>query len=129
MMEGVGRHKRRASPPASTLVGYVFLVVSSVLNGPQLVGGSVVVRNFDLPEMKDAEAAFGPRVPGDGVTGALQVADPIDACGEALKNRHKGPWVALVERSLPSVDCDFLSKVRRVLVVRVRSLLTCFTSC
>lgn len=72
--------------------------------------------NVTLGPFPSQSAAFGPRIPswGRGVSGELQLADPLEAC-EPLKNNLSAgkPYVLLIQRSPPTKKCGFAEKVER----------------
>lgn len=107
-----------SSPPSSassSLVPLLLFVAAVLSSAPGHVSGSVVIRNYTFPEIQDEPAVFGPRIPAKGVTGTLKVAVPIEGCTGALTNPYTGPWIALLERSLPAKQCSFVLKVRSFL--------------
>ena len=101
------------SPLAASLF-LVAVVVTSLF--VENVRCDVVIRNYSssFPAIRDEPATFGPRLPAKGVTGPLKAADPITGCTEWLKNPYTGPWIALMERSVPAEQCSFVLKVRVV---------------
>eukprot|EP00873_Tetraselmis_striata_P010111 jgi/Tetstr1/430375/TSEL_020187.t1 len=117
------------------------ICVISLLAGAVPSLSSVVIQtgNFTLDPFADLPADFGPRIPPEGISGWLVVADPEDAC-KPLKNNlrwldHSANstaglrlahannasqpqdgrrWVALIVRSQgQQPNCTFDAKVRR----------------
>ena len=89
----------------------VVFMLAAFTQLPGRESSTVVIQNSPYPEVVDAEAVFGPRVPSGGVTGMLRVASPVTGC-EKLTNTGDGPWIALMQRSEPSENCGFVTKAR-----------------
>ena len=97
----------------------VALLVLDLCVFPQImaVSGTVYVDhrgNASVPmweqHFADAPAAFGPRVPKDGVYGTLVRAEPLDACSKLTNGERAAKlpeiWFAVVERSTGKCGFD-----------------------
>jgi hypothetical protein len=93
-----------------------FALVLTLAAFSQLPGRSestiALLQNAAYPDVADAAATFGPRIPRAGLTGTLFLAAPLEGCAPLAKHPG-GPWIALMERSEPSADCGFITKGER----------------
>ena len=78
----------------------VVFVLAASTQLPGRESSTVVIQKSPYPEVVDAEAVFGPRVPSGGVTGMLRVASPVTGC-EKLTNTGEGPWIASCSAANP----------------------------
>jgi len=111
----------RARAPARSCNGIfptqlqlIFLLILSLLTGAprSVLGGSIVIQNGTFPAVRDVPALFGAHIPPEGLTGYLKAASPLSGCTPLTNPPYPEPWIALLERSLPSDQCGFVTKVR-----------------
>jgi hypothetical protein len=99
------------------LLGILFIQFLLLSKNVALATVVVQIDSFTFDALSDMPASFGPKVPNEGLSGLLVVAEPSSACSPLqlpqFVSQISQPWIALISRSQgEDEECTFDVKVR-----------------
>ena len=83
------RHVRRVRPRACAALPFALVCYArGLLVAPRALGEHHrALQNAAYPDVADAAATFGPRIPRAGLTGTLFLAAPLEGCAPSPSTR------------------------------------------